>query len=117
MYPFHRQARQVGDLSFSNPYISRRVQLNIWTMGFLISPFLSPFAFGFLVARAEFVSPFLDALFLTVVNILVGDGHTELAPCTADWCFSLLSALDVRRKLGYFTMTHILTRVGCTIEA
>jgi len=37
MYPFHRQARQ----------------LNIWTMGFLISPFLSPFAFGFLVARAN----------------------------------------------------------------
>ncbi|KAI0305254.1 major facilitator superfamily domain-containing protein [Multifurca ochricompacta] len=37
MYPFHRQARK----------------LNIWTMGFLISPFLSPFAFGFLVARAS----------------------------------------------------------------
>ena len=26
-------------------------QLNVWTMGFIISPFLSPFAFGFLVAR------------------------------------------------------------------
>ncbi|KAI0264619.1 MFS general substrate transporter [Gloeopeniophorella convolvens] len=37
MYPFHRQARK----------------LNVWTMGFLISPFLSPFAFGFLVARAS----------------------------------------------------------------
>ncbi|PAV19715.1 MFS general substrate transporter [Pyrrhoderma noxium] len=37
MYPFHMQARQ----------------LNIWTMGFIISPFLSPFAFGFLVARAS----------------------------------------------------------------
>ncbi|KAH9991576.1 MFS general substrate transporter [Russula vinacea] len=37
MYPFHRQARK----------------LNIWTMGFIISPFLSPFAFGFLVARAS----------------------------------------------------------------
>ena len=70
-------------------------------MGFLISPFLSPFAFGFLVARAKFVSPFLDALSLTVVHILVGDGHTESAPCTADWSFSLLSALDVRRKSGY----------------
>ena len=32
-------------------------------MGFLISPFISPFAFGFLVARAEFVSPFLDTHF------------------------------------------------------
>jgi len=37
MYPFHRQARK----------------LNIWTMGFIISPFLSPFAFGFLIARAS----------------------------------------------------------------
>jgi len=37
MYPFHLQARM----------------LNIWTMGFIVSPFLSPFAFGFLVARAS----------------------------------------------------------------
>ncbi|KAH9974780.1 MFS general substrate transporter [Lactifluus volemus] len=37
MYPFHRQAQK----------------LNIWTMGFLMSPFISPFAFGFLVARAS----------------------------------------------------------------
>ncbi|KZV96898.1 MFS general substrate transporter [Exidia glandulosa HHB12029] len=35
LYPFHLQARK----------------LNIWTMGFLVSPFISPFAFGFLVAR------------------------------------------------------------------
>ncbi|KAK7683093.1 hypothetical protein QCA50_013766 [Cerrena zonata] len=35
MFPFHLQARK----------------LNIWTMGFILSPFLSPFAFGFLVAR------------------------------------------------------------------
>lgn len=37
LYPFHLQARN----------------LNIWTAGFIISPFLSPFAFGFLVARAS----------------------------------------------------------------
>ncbi|KAG6906435.1 hypothetical protein DXG01_013940 [Tephrocybe rancida] len=37
MYPFHLQARK----------------LNVWTMGFIISPFLSPFALGFLVARAN----------------------------------------------------------------
>ncbi|KAH8110296.1 MFS general substrate transporter [Phellopilus nigrolimitatus] len=37
LYPFHLQARQ----------------LNFWTMGFIISPFVSPFAFGFLVARAS----------------------------------------------------------------
>jgi len=35
LFPFHLQARKI----------------NLWTMGFLISPFLSPFAFGFLVAR------------------------------------------------------------------
>ncbi|PBK79305.1 MFS general substrate transporter [Armillaria gallica] len=35
LYPSHLQARK----------------LNIWTTGFIISPFLSPFAFGFLVAR------------------------------------------------------------------
>ncbi|KAF8873115.1 major facilitator superfamily domain-containing protein [Infundibulicybe gibba] len=38
MYPFHLQARK----------------LNLWVMGFIISPFLSPFAFGFLVPRAGF---------------------------------------------------------------
>ncbi|KAJ7429192.1 MFS general substrate transporter [Mycena latifolia] len=37
MYPFHLQARK----------------LNIWTFGFIVSPFLSPFAFGFLVARTS----------------------------------------------------------------
>ncbi|KAE9402698.1 MFS general substrate transporter [Gymnopus androsaceus JB14] len=35
LFPFHLQARN----------------LNIWTMGFIISPFLSPFAFGFLIAK------------------------------------------------------------------
>ncbi|KAF8194719.1 MFS general substrate transporter [Mycena galopus ATCC 62051] len=35
MYPFHLQAQK----------------LNMWTMGYIVSPFLSPFLFGFLVAR------------------------------------------------------------------
>jgi hypothetical protein len=70
-------------------------------MGFLISPFISPFAFGFLVARAKSVSPFLDTRFLKVLHILAGDGHTESVPCTVDSSFSLLSASDVRRKSGY----------------
>ncbi|KAJ7725610.1 hypothetical protein B0H14DRAFT_2641258 [Mycena olivaceomarginata] len=35
MYPFHLQARK----------------LNIWTVGYIVSPFLLPFVFGFLVAR------------------------------------------------------------------
>lgn len=37
IFPFHLQARK----------------LNIWTFGYIISPFLSPFAFGFLVARTS----------------------------------------------------------------
>ncbi|KAJ7198622.1 major facilitator superfamily domain-containing protein [Mycena haematopus] len=37
LYPFHLQARM----------------LNFWTMGFIISPFISPFALGFLVARTS----------------------------------------------------------------
>ncbi|ESK90816.1 mfs transporter [Moniliophthora roreri MCA 2997] len=37
LYPFHLQARK----------------LNVWTMGFILSPFLSPFLCGFLVARAN----------------------------------------------------------------
>ncbi|KAJ7636997.1 major facilitator superfamily domain-containing protein [Roridomyces roridus] len=37
LYPFHLQARM----------------LNFWTMGFIVSPFISPFAFGFLVARTS----------------------------------------------------------------
>ncbi|PIL27347.1 MFS general substrate transporter [Ganoderma sinense ZZ0214-1] len=37
LFPFHMQARK----------------LNIWTMGFIISPFLSPFMMGFIVAHAS----------------------------------------------------------------
>ncbi len=33
-------------------------QLNIWTMGFIVSPFLSPFMMGFIVARIEYVEFF-----------------------------------------------------------
>jgi hypothetical protein len=29
------------------------VQINLWTMGFIISPFISPFLFGFAVARTS----------------------------------------------------------------
>ncbi|KAH7929950.1 MFS general substrate transporter [Leucogyrophana mollusca] len=37
IFPFHLQARK----------------LNIWTFGFVVSPFVSPFLFGFLVAKAN----------------------------------------------------------------
>jgi len=38
-------------------------------MGFLIAPFLSPFAFGFLVAREKLAFPFLHDFFLTIVHV------------------------------------------------
>ncbi|KAI0691854.1 MFS general substrate transporter [Cytidiella melzeri] len=41
LFPFHLQARKA------------RCILNLWTMGFIISPFLSPFLFGFMVARTS----------------------------------------------------------------
>jgi len=63
-----------------------------------MSPFLSPFVFGFLVARAKSVSPFLHGLFLTVVYTLVGDGHMELDRCTAHLFFSSSPSLGERRK-------------------
>lgn len=55
MYAFHLQARMVRCLpACSKPRVLILcTQLNIWTMGFLISPFLSPFLFGFLVANAR----------------------------------------------------------------
>lgn len=40
----------------------------------------------------------MDAPLLTFTHILVGDGHTESALYTADWCFSLSSSSGVRRK-------------------
>ncbi|KAH7906959.1 major facilitator superfamily domain-containing protein [Hygrophoropsis aurantiaca] len=44
IFPFHLQARKAP---------LHHVQLNIWTFGFVVSPFLSPFLFGFLVAKAN----------------------------------------------------------------
>ncbi|KAI5118899.1 hypothetical protein M0805_002815 [Coniferiporia weirii] len=56
MYPFHLQARQ----------------LNIWTMGFIMSPFISPFAFGFLVARASWRWAYgIAAIYGAVVVVLI----------------------------------------------
>src|SRR5260221_8257827 len=99
MYPFHRQARKVSVFSFSVSYkLTSSVQLNLWTMGFLIAPFLSPFAFGFLVAREKLDSLFFHDFFLTIVHVSVGDGHIELVRCTAHSFFSLSCSSDVRRK-------------------
>ncbi|RDB18688.1 Efflux pump rdc3 [Hypsizygus marmoreus] len=56
MYPFHLQARK----------------LNIWTMGFIISPFLSPFAFGFLVARTTWRWAYgIGSIYSAIVVLLI----------------------------------------------
>ncbi|KAJ7766319.1 MFS general substrate transporter [Mycena maculata] len=56
LYPFHLQART----------------LNIWTMGFIVSPFLSPFALGFLVARTSWRWAFgIGSIYGAVVVVLI----------------------------------------------
>ncbi|KAJ3771219.1 MFS general substrate transporter [Lentinula raphanica] len=56
LFPFHLQARK----------------LNIWTMGFIISPFLSPFAFGFLVARTTWRWAYgIGAMYGAIVCVLI----------------------------------------------
>ncbi|KAF8172976.1 MFS general substrate transporter [Mycena galopus ATCC 62051] len=56
LYPFHLQARM----------------LNFWTMGFIISPFLSPFAFGFLVARTTWRWAYgIGCMYGAIVVILI----------------------------------------------
>ncbi|KAJ7735909.1 major facilitator superfamily domain-containing protein [Mycena metata] len=56
LYPFHLQARM----------------LNFWTMGFIISPFLSPFAFGFLVARTTWRWAYgIGSIYGAIVVVLI----------------------------------------------
>ncbi|KAI0691855.1 MFS general substrate transporter [Cytidiella melzeri] len=56
LFPFHLQARK----------------LNIWTMGFIISPFLSPFAFGFMVARTSWRWTYgIGAMYIAIVVGLI----------------------------------------------
>lgn len=56
LFPFHLQARK----------------LNIWTMGFIISPFVSPFAFGFLVARANWRWAYgIGAIYGAIVCLMI----------------------------------------------
>lgn len=57
IFPFHLQARK----------------LNIWTFGFIISPFLSPFAFGFLVARTSWRWAYgIGSFYSAIVVLLIG---------------------------------------------
>ncbi|KAF7358595.1 MFS general substrate transporter [Mycena sanguinolenta] len=47
-------------------------QLDFWTMGFVISPFLSPFAFGFFVARTSWISAYgIRSMYNAVVMVLI----------------------------------------------
>ncbi|KAJ7723411.1 major facilitator superfamily domain-containing protein [Mycena metata] len=56
LYPFHLQARM----------------LNFWTMGFIVSPFISPFAFGFLVARTSWRWAYgIGSIYGAIVVILI----------------------------------------------
>ncbi|KAG1854769.1 major facilitator superfamily domain-containing protein [Suillus tomentosus] len=56
IFPFHLQARK----------------LNIWTSGFVISPFLSPFVFGFLVARASWRWAYaIGSIYNAIVLVLI----------------------------------------------
>ncbi|KAG1906099.1 MFS general substrate transporter [Suillus fuscotomentosus] len=73
IFPFHLQARK----------------LNIWTSGFVISPFLSPFVFGFLVARASWRWAYaIGSIYSAIVLFLIAffmeetmyDRHLALKP-------------------------------------
>ncbi|KAF8525077.1 MFS general substrate transporter [Hysterangium stoloniferum] len=56
LFPFHLQARK----------------LNLWTFGFVLSPFLSPFAFGFLVARASWRWAYgIGTIYNAIVLVLI----------------------------------------------
>ncbi|KAF5351077.1 hypothetical protein D9756_008452 [Leucocoprinus leucothites] len=61
LYPFHLQARK----------------LNLWTMGFIVSPFISPFLFGFLVARTTWRWAYgigsLYGLFVVLIIVFFGE--------------------------------------------
>ncbi|KAF8126214.1 MFS general substrate transporter [Boletus edulis] len=60
IYPFHLQARK----------------LNVWTAGFIMSPFISPFLFGFLVARVNWrwsygIGCMYSAIVLTLIVLFL----------------------------------------------
>ncbi|KAK2459613.1 hypothetical protein APHAL10511_008368 [Amanita phalloides] len=55
MYPFHLQAQK----------------LNIWTMGFIISPFISPFACGFLAAKQNWRWSYSVGCFYSLVVVIL----------------------------------------------
>ncbi|KAG6915345.1 hypothetical protein DXG01_012019 [Tephrocybe rancida] len=56
MFPFHLQARK----------------LNTWTMGFIVSPFVSPFALGFLVAHQNWRWSYgVGCIYSAVVVLLI----------------------------------------------
>ncbi|KAH9855655.1 MFS general substrate transporter [Lenzites betulinus] len=56
LFPFHLQARK----------------LNLWTMGFIISPFLSPFMMGFIVARIDWRWTYgIGSMYGAIVVVLI----------------------------------------------
>ncbi|GJN87833.1 hypothetical protein Rhopal_000788-T1 [Rhodotorula paludigena] len=55
LFPFHLQARK----------------LNLWTMGFIVSPFVSPFLLGFMVATTNFKDVYLVGVAYVAVVVLL----------------------------------------------
>ncbi|KAJ7763453.1 MFS general substrate transporter [Mycena metata] len=55
MYPFHLQARK----------------LSLWTMGFIISPFVSPFFLGFMVAHTDYRWAYAVGAFYSLAVLLM----------------------------------------------
>ncbi|KAJ7690390.1 hypothetical protein B0H17DRAFT_1201735 [Mycena rosella] len=65
MYPFHLQARK----------------LNLWTMGFIVSPFLSPFFLGFMVAHVDYKWAYVvGALYSLGVLLMIVVRRGDLRP-------------------------------------
>ncbi|BGP13222.1 hypothetical protein JCM10213_005008 [Rhodosporidiobolus nylandii] len=55
LFPFHLQARK----------------LNLWTMGFILSPFVSPFLLGFMIPTTSFKDVYLVGVAYTAVVVLL----------------------------------------------
>ncbi|KAH7924715.1 hypothetical protein BV22DRAFT_491586 [Leucogyrophana mollusca] len=100
IFPFHLQARK----------------LNIWTAGFVISPFLSPFALGFLVARTSWRWAYETMYDRTVkpipprpstglryrVETLIGITGYRMAKFRPSWSEVVLACLNVLWRPQFF---------------
>ncbi|KAK0237984.1 hypothetical protein EDD85DRAFT_832538, partial [Armillaria nabsnona] len=104
-------------------------RLNFWTMGFIISPFLSPFAFGFLVARQSWKWAYgIGCIYSAVPHttgfrykfeILVGITGIKMARYRVSWTESILSPVNIVWRphlLGILLFEGILFGFGIGIN-